>query len=87
MEIFIKRRKTCACMKKAQTWAGHCYTDRFNATRHLIVAKTRTHQMPHYNKGHHRITVGRGNDARVKALLKAGGASDTPQSSAPQVRI
>ena len=42
--------------------------------------------MPHYNKGY-RIPLGRGNDARVKALPKAGGASDTPQSSAPQVRI
>ena len=62
MEIFSKRRKIFACMKKAQSWAGHCYTDRFKATRHLIVAKTRRRQMPHYNKGHHRIPVGRGNE-------------------------
>ena len=74
-------------MKKAQSWAGHCYTDRFKATRHLIVAKTRRRQMSRYNKGHHRNPVGRRNDARVKALPKAGGASDTPQSSAPQLRI
>ena len=73
-------------MKKVQSWAGHCYTDRLKATRHLIVAKTMRGQMPENNKGH-RIPIGRGNDARVKALTKVGGASHTPQSSAPQVTI
>ena len=39
--------------------------------------------MPHYNKGN---TVSQWVE-EMKALPKAGGASDTPRSSAPQVRI
>ena len=85
-EIFSKRRKICACMKKAQSWVSDCETDRSTEPRHFTVAKTRKCQMPHYNKGHH-IPMCRRNYARVKVLPKAGGASDTTQSSAQQEKI
>ena len=73
-------------MKKAQSWAGHCYTDRFKGTRHLIVVKTRKRQMFHCKKGQHN-PMGPENDARVKALPEWGRASNTRHSSTPQVRI
>ena len=85
-EIFSKRRKICACMKKAQSWSVDYYTECFKLTRHLIVAKIRRLGIPHCIKSHTLIpNRSRGNDYRL--ALKKVGRSDTLKSSAPQVRI
>ena len=52
IEIFSERWKICVCMKKAQSCSVDYYTECFDVTRFLIVAKVRRLHISHWIKSY-----------------------------------